>query len=871
MYCLTRNFKVKSRRFQSIGIAVALLLVSCGATEAAASKNPKARPAAEESPFINFGSDEKSLEDLYKQIAPLVDAADFEKALPLAQQAVEASRKIYGTKHPEHAQALNNLGWLLQSKGDYTGARNAFERAIEIQESLHFKNDGKLATLYNNLAALLTFLGDSQSALPIYEKAVSIQSGIAGEPTADVAKTEANIGVILAQQGDIDKAVPRFEKALAIIEKTLGPDHLDNAAILSHLATANQARGKLPEARLQLERALSIRERSLPSGHPDIAESLSNLASISVAQGNLGDALAKLNRALEMNEKTIGADHPDVALTLNSIAGTQWMMGQRTEAKQKFLRAAKIINKFIDEVMPTMSFAEQRSFLQSTIPNENAILLSRATNDPEFCEQAYGYVLGWKGLLISSLAAQSSLEKLVDDKTIGPQAKRLKEVRAELANWFHVAGTIAFAEWDAKNSVLTKEKEKLERQLSGQGAGRFQDLDVGLKALRTTLRADECFVDVFQFRDETAVGSAKPNKYAAILVSQQSPPKYIEIGDAETVNKMLAAWRKQVLVHNAGTAQWQALTDKVWAPIEKEIPAEITRIHISNEGELSRLPWQVFLLQKKDNTRILAQLDSARELIELRSVSSSPADKDASILIVGGVDFTPENEDAGFRMPDLPGTVQEAKFLQDVAEKQNMSVQMLTGKDANKENVLNGLRKSDYAHLATHGFFFDAHSSANPLQYATAGATESTAMRNPLIESGLVLAAPTKRDDGKVDIGNQFLTAEEIVGTDLSKCRSLTLSACETGLGEQETGQGVLGLRTAIMSAGARRILMSLWKVPDESTLLLMQFYSENLWQKHMPAAQALQEAQAAVRNQPYNRYANPVEWAGWVLVGESW
>lgn len=870
MHFLTPSFEVKSGSLQIISI-VAALLVLHGSHPAYAAKAAKpAKTPVEESPFLNFGTEEKGLEDLYKQIAPLVDSADFEKALPLAHQAVDLSQKLYGSKHPEHAQALNNLGWLLQSKGDYTGARKAFEQAIEIQESLKFKNDGKLATLYNNLAALLTFLGDSQSALPIYEKAITIQSGIAGEPTADVAKTEANIGVILAQQGSIDKAVPRFEKALAIIEKNLGPDHLDNAAILSHLATANQARGKLPEARVQLERALSIREKSLPVNHPDIAESLSNLASISVAQGNLGEALTKLNRSLEMNEKTIGSEHPDVALTLNSIGGTQWLMGQRSEAKQKFLRAAKIINKFIDEVLPSMSFAEQRNFLQLTIPNENAILLSRAANDPEFCEQAYSYVLGWKGLLISSLAAQTILEKLTDDKTLGPQAKRLKAVRAELANWFHVAGTIQFEDWDAKNTVLTNEKEKLERQLSGQSAGRFQDMDVSLKSLRASLSKDECFVDVFQFRDETAVGASKPKKYAAILVSGQLPAKYIELGDVQTIDKMLADWRKQVLVHNSGAAQWQLLAQNVWGPIEKQLPETTTRIHISNEGELSRLPWQVFLLENKDNKRILAQLDSARELIELRAGSASPDNKEAAMLIVGGVDFTAESADASFRMPELPGTLQEAKFLQDVAEKQNMKVQLLTGKDATKDNVLSALRKSDYAHLATHGFFFDENSAANPLSYAKEGSTETKAMRNPLIESGLVLAAPSN-PGGKVDIGNQFLTAEEIVGTDLSNCRALTLSACETGLGERVTGQGVLGLRAAIMSAGARRILMSLWKVPDESTLLLMQFYSENLWQKRMPAAQALQEAQTAVRNQPYNRFADPVQWAGWVLVGESW
>ncbi len=98
----------------------------------------------------------------------------------------------------------------------------------------------------------------------------------------------------------------------------------------------------------------------------------------------------------------------------------------------------------------------------------------------------------------------------------------------------------------------------------------------------------------------------------------------------------------------------------------------------------------------------------------------------------------------------------------------------------------------------------------------------------------------------------------------------VTLSACETGLGEEVTGQGVLGLRAAIMAAGARCIVMSLWKVPDAATLLIMDRFYNNVLQEKMPIAEALRKAQLSVKKEGGN-FANPVAWAGWICVGEAW
>ena len=165
--------------------------------------------------------------------------------------------------------------------------------------------------------------------------------------------------------------------------------------------------------------------------------------------------------------------------------------------------------------------------------------------------------------------------------------------------------------------------------------------------------------------------------------------------------------------------------------------------------------------------------------------------------------------------------------------------------------------QSRYAHLATHGFFaapdvknlFDVDLRTESLFETTHSQRSSTlAGRNPLLLSGLVVAGanlPPEKDDLGVPTGEDgVLTAEEIVGLDLRNTELVTLSACETGLGDVAAGEGVFGLQRAFHQAGARAVIASLWKVDDAATQALMVEFYQNLWQKKLGKLQALRVAQ---------------------------
>src|SRR5262249_4171094 len=147
------------------------------------------------------------------------------------------------------------------------------------------------------------------------------------------------------------------------------------------------------------------------------------------------------------------------------------------------------------------------------------------------------------------------------------------------------------------------------------------------------------------------------------------------------------------------------------------------------------------------------------------------------------------------------------------------------------EARVKGRRSPRVLHLATHGFFLPDQPRDPGTEFreatlaAVSGRLSGPGMENPLLRSGLALAGGNVGLHGgapPADAEDGLLTAEDVTGMDLLDTELVVLSACETGLGEVHVGEGVFGLRRAFVLAGARSLVMSLWKVPDEQTRELM-------------------------------------------------
>ena len=192
------------------------------------------------------------------------------------------------------------------------------------------------------------------------------------------------------------------------------------------------------------------------------------------------------------------------------------------------------------------------------------------------------------------------------------------------------------------------------------------------------------------------------------------------------------------------------------------------------------------------------------------------------------------------------------------------AVKVLAG-GAARESELRQVRSPKFIHIATHGFFVE-----NPvgLMGGSAGGgrtvDNSIAKNNPLLRSGLALAGANVRRSGENDDG--ILTALEVTGLDLRGSKLVVLSACDTGMGEVKTGEGVFGLRRAFQLAGAESLVMSLWPVSDRVTRELMSAYYRNL-KDGGGRGDSLRKVQLQMIAKPARRH--PFYWASFIQAGD--
>ena len=218
----------------------------------------------------------------------------------------------------------------------------------------------------------------------------------------------------------------------------------------------------------------------------------------------------------------------------------------------------------------------------------------------------------------------------------------------------------------------------------------------------------------------------------------------------------------------------------------------------------------------------------------------------------------------------LPGTREEGERIAAM-----LGVKALEGGAATKRSVEDA-RSPGILHIATHGFFLDQRRPPGGEEFqayrgrigvANLAGPQSRGFENPLLGSGLVLAGYNPWRKGEVltlEADDGILTAEDATGLDLLFTDLVVLSACQTGLGDIKAGEGVFGLRRAFLLAGAKTLLMSLWKIPDEETQMLMEgFYKRVLEGK--PRAEALREAQLEVRAVS----PEPLFWGAFISQGD--
>ncbi|MEZ4451395.1 MAG: CHAT domain-containing protein [Nannocystaceae bacterium] len=414
--------------------------------------------------------------------------------------------------------------------------------------------------------------------------------------------------------------------------------------------------------------------------------------------------------------------------------------------------------------------------------------------------------------------------------------------------------------------------------LAAQGAGP-PGPPVSLDEIRARLPDQGALVEIAVYRPNDPRRSGKDQgadrRYVAFVLPKSGPVAAVPLAGAAEIDALVTDLQRALASPRGefrGPAK--ALHEATIAKVAPHLGGA-AHLVIAPDGALNLVPFAALVDEKGEFLIERYTITYAASGRELTRASEGPGAATPPVLVgapayddPGAGARVPEGTRKALRFSPLPGTAQEVKALAAVVP----GATLKSGGDAGEAEI-KAIERPLLLHVATHGFFLagtsDALAGARALEYdagtpdAGAAATPPawSPPQNPLLRSGLALAganARVGRDDG-------ILTALEVTSMDLRGTELVVLSACETGVGEVEGGEGVYGLRRALTIAGARAQVMSLWKVDDAATRDLMVGFYKKLAAGEGRGA-ALREAQRALLGDP--KRAHPYYWAAFIPSG---
>jgi CHAT domain-containing protein/ATP/maltotriose-dependent transcriptional regulator MalT len=806
---------------------------------------------------------------------------------------------------------------LLISKGQYNKADEKLQQIIDYRKNKFGKIYHRtLIVPYRLASELYIQMGNYSKAEEMASKAVKSAEVSLGDSSLAYWRSQAQFCKIYSFLGDYDKAEEVGESTLASFKKIIGENHVDIGGPMTDLALVKYYKGASTEQVLNLlNKALEIHKLNLGINHPKYAESLQYKAAFLIAQHktdtpkqllqeanniwvskmgkrnaysadifillgdlykNAGDynmSAGYYNKGSALYQSLFNKQHPKYINSLSKLSQLYYVQGNISKALSYNEKSTEANLQYVKDNFASMSEREKAMLWQMIRPDFEffaTLAISQKDAKPELLGKLLDISITTKAILLSS-----SIK--VRERILGSNDPVLRE---KYANWLKKKEDLGAAieltpeerrQLGVDLKRLASETESLERELSM--ASEFFKVEknekkIGWKNVKEALMPGEYLVDMVRYRyyDKNFTDSII---YAALIIHQKSKqPAAVLFNNGKRLETKYINYYKNNIKYLMDDDESFV---QFFAPIDANIPSGAKIIFapdgVFNQINLETLkrPGGKYLLEEREIVLVTNPKDLLRPKVK---VTASLESRNSAILL-GDPQFFKSGKISDSErklVAQLPGTRKEIEEVNTILSNNRWDTETLIGKDA-REEAVKILKNPRILHVATHGFFKE------DVDYDALGQNSiidrNKAMDNPLLKSGLLLYSAgeiikTNPIDYNPNQGEGILTAYEAMNLSLDATDLVVLSACETGLGEVQVGEGVYGLQRAFQIAGAKSVIMSLFKVADDATQELMVNFYHNWLNKSMDKRKSFIEAKKAM----LKKRPQPLYWGSFVMIG---
>lgn len=814
----------------------------------------------------------------------------YEQAEPLFREVLRLWEQFVGKQHPEYAATLNNLAALYYHNQEYEKAEALYLQVIQIDRKTLGETHPNNANNLNNLAELYRKIGRNADAKRLYQEANALWASTLGTAHPSYAMGLNNLALLEMAMGNYANAEAHFLQSKQLWEQKIGSEQPAYGNTLNNLALLYEKEQRYALAEKHYQQALAVRQQYLGTAHPDYLKTLNLLASLYQKTARQNEALPLVYSAIVFNSKKKDLDTTQLETQLDKLieydfhSNAEWIASLQVlyaiyeshyqqQKNPHYLKKAyhvlqiaiqsneRLRHRFSEEKDKLRVLEQMSSLVYQAI--HSGLLLVEDTQEKAYLAELFQYAEQNKSILLADAVKGNRAQILGDlpdslalrEQDLQRQKDILKKKRYEAKS------DSTKAKLAAREQALDEEIDRFMESLQGRYPQyhqlKYANITATVADIQTLLDKESLFLEYFVYDSLSYLFAIAKETFAIypIPIAKDSLGHQIKrLRRVLTGYELLQKEPEAVYRDYTTTAHWfyQYYVAPALTP-----QSGIRKLIFIADGELGHLPFETFLTAAAPATPSSyadlpyllrdyavsyhysatlwkAHVEQAVKPHNQRMLACAARYGDAldsNLIHLRGAYMA----EMRHQLLPLPAAQEEVRGLS-----QQFAGDFFFNDDVNERFFKENAQQYGIIHLAMHGLLH---------------------RRTPILSS---LAFSENRDS----LNDNFLQGYEIAHLKLN-ADLVVLSACETGYGNFEQGEGIVSIARSFMYAGVPSLVVSLWQVNDKSTSLLMESFYAYLAQGKSKD-EALRQAKLDYISKSDDLAAHPAFWSPFIQLGDS-